>query len=621
MRQTDRGLMDDGIAAAKAAASGAKEQGKIAAAALEAAAAAATASDLRKQGAAVAATAATAVTENIALAAGKLEEITAEQVAGVKKMAQGAVVNVSERIIHDAIAKIVAPKVSDALGADPDMPDAVINVISGTVRIVCRELEVEIVTGIHQNVLGTSNEVKNRMEVDAYACCMSNPFSTGWESYIPMPLWWLRAKILYSLLPHDRSIWSNLRNPWWLFFSVLKVFPVFYVSMSFWVLLFIIRNKKDKFQLVSFIVELKQAHFVSYGVVASIISNLNFLHCVVVNADAADITLVNPQNCEHAGTKESFQATSALFALQMIVTWILVGLISQADRMGDRRQLDAVAKFEAADADNSGFLGFAEFCALSAHAKHSVQELRQLFDSLDVSGDGKISTAEFRKFQGLHGADIFKDRGPEASKDGHSGGGEGKPKNYESYLWWWIMYDAICCLVVVGLISYSAVVSKAFTNDLDAVPAIFQLTIWWTRSFYGWLCLPWMLLQGFLYPLLMHLPKTAYNAQGKVCPIATAQERKRSRDRRMLASGDRDNDGLLDYDEFALLYDNVQRSEDQLRAIFARLDVDGNGKIDKEEFVKFQRLHDDARKQKRKDEEAQRHTENDKGPVTVSIET
>ena len=40
---------------------------------------------------------------------------------------------------------------------------------------------------------------------------------------------------------------------------VLKVFPVFYVSMGFWVLLFLIRDKKDKFQLVSFIVELKQA--------------------------------------------------------------------------------------------------------------------------------------------------------------------------------------------------------------------------------------------------------------------------------------------------------------------------------------------------------------------------
>ena len=144
-------------------------------------------------------------------------------------------------------------------------------------------------------------------------------------------------------------------------------------------------------------------------------------------------------------TKESVKATSRLFALQIIVTWMLCALISQADKMGDRRQLDAVAKFEAGDLDHSGFLGFAEFCALSAHGKHSEQELRQLFDGLDVSGDGQISRAEFRKFQGLHGADVLK--------SGASTHSRSKPHNtYESYLWWWIAYDAVCCLSVVGII-------------------------------------------------------------------------------------------------------------------------------------------------------------------------
>jgi hypothetical protein len=187
--------------------------------------------------------------------------------------------------------------------------------------------------------------------------------------------------------------------------------------------------------------------------------------------------------------------------------------------------------------------------------------------------------------------------------------------------------------------SYSMVVSKVLTNDSSqAVPVMLQLTIWWTRSLYGWLCLPWMLLQGFLYPLLMHLPRTAYNAQGKVCPIATAHERKRSRDKRMFASADKDKDGLLDFNEFALLYDNSQRSEEELRAIFARLDDDASGKIKKEEFVKFQQLHDDTRKQKllaqqnSKDAEAQRSTHEPcsstnepcsqvySGPVTVSVD-
>jgi hypothetical protein len=37
---------------------------------------------------------------------------------------------VHAQAVHTAIVKVVAPKASDALGADPDMPDAVFRAIS-----------------------------------------------------------------------------------------------------------------------------------------------------------------------------------------------------------------------------------------------------------------------------------------------------------------------------------------------------------------------------------------------------------------------------------------------------------------------------------------------------------
>ena len=37
---------------------------------------------------------------------------------------------VRSQAVHTAIVKIVVPKASDALGADPDMPDAVFKTIS-----------------------------------------------------------------------------------------------------------------------------------------------------------------------------------------------------------------------------------------------------------------------------------------------------------------------------------------------------------------------------------------------------------------------------------------------------------------------------------------------------------
>ena len=44
-------------------------------------------------------------------------------------------------------------------------------------------------------------------------------------------------------------------------------------------------------------------------------------------------------------------------------------------------------------------------------------------------------------------------------------------------------------------------------------------------------------------------------------------------------------------------------SEDELRLLFDKFDVDGSGKIDEEEFVKFQRMQDDTKKERRRNDE------------------
>jgi len=140
-------MLDEGLARAKAAASALKQQGA-------AAAGAAAACEIGQHGKAAVAVGAgavsaavAAVSDHVAAAADKLDEIAAEKMSEAKKLAQGTVVSVTERLLHDVLARKVAPKLSEHLGADPDMPDAVANVISRSVRTVCRELEVEIVTG------------------------------------------------------------------------------------------------------------------------------------------------------------------------------------------------------------------------------------------------------------------------------------------------------------------------------------------------------------------------------------------------------------------------------------------------------------------------------------------
>ena len=115
---------------------------------------------------------------------------------------------------------------------------------------------------------------------------------------------------------------------------------------------------------------------------------------------------------------------------------------------------------------------------------------------------------------------------------------------------------------------------------------------------YGWMCLPWMVLQGFLYPLLMHLPPTGYNALGEVCPLATAKERMEARNRRWFAAGDANKDGKLDFEELCYLLRNTGCSEEELLSLFEQLDMNKDGLVDRKEFRKVQSVYAESRIQK-----------------------
>ena len=96
----DRGLLEDGVAAAKAAAAHGRTAVAGAGAAAAAAAGAAASSALVQNGVATALVAGNAAAENLAGVAGKAGEIVAEQAAGARKYAQGKVLSVSEQVSH-----------------------------------------------------------------------------------------------------------------------------------------------------------------------------------------------------------------------------------------------------------------------------------------------------------------------------------------------------------------------------------------------------------------------------------------------------------------------------------------------------------------------------------------
>jgi hypothetical protein len=152
-----------------------------------------------------------------------------------------------------------------ALGSDPDMPRAVKRAIGASVRELVTEIEITLADTVEVAIQGTDASIKELIEADPRPCCRPNPCA------------WVRANILYTLFPHDQSVWEQMRSPTWWFLKILSVFPYYFVAMSVWFVLWLLRSKRDQYQLVSFIVSLKQAHFIAYGMMGSLMGNFSFI--------------------------------------------------------------------------------------------------------------------------------------------------------------------------------------------------------------------------------------------------------------------------------------------------------------------------------------------------------
>jgi hypothetical protein len=72
-------------------------------------------------------------------------------------------------------------------------------------------------------------------------------------------VWWrvvclgraVRAHILYSTQPHDKSFWACLRSPWWLFFTAVGMLPFPLVTHPWWLCVLLMKDRTDEF-IISF---------------------------------------------------------------------------------------------------------------------------------------------------------------------------------------------------------------------------------------------------------------------------------------------------------------------------------------------------------------------------------
>lgn len=142
--------------------------------------------------------------------------------------------------------------------------------------------------------------------------------SAGWDqgepvAWCPNPFRKARAAMLYSLLPYDRSVWSQLRDPvWWLLFVVVAC-PVYGVSQVFFFVLYLLKDNQDEFQLMEFIFGFKVGTFLSQGLVALVVGAALYVGC----SNKAE------PSCDSNGPAQYplFVFEMAVWCMQVLLLW------------------------------------------------------------------------------------------------------------------------------------------------------------------------------------------------------------------------------------------------------------------------------------------------------------
>mmetsp|Transcript_132912 Transcript_132912/g.384268 ORF Transcript_132912/g.384268 Transcript_132912/m.384268 type:complete len:440 (+) Transcript_132912:42-1361(+) len=126
-----------------------------------------------------------------------------------------------------------------------------------------------------------------------------------------------RAFFRYHLLPFDKSFWGKVRDPWWWLFSLIPLVPVYGVCPAWFFFVFLVLDKSDEFQLVSFILGFKGTAFISQGLIRALIGFTTFLGCVTSRAS------VSRHDCDSSGpgTNSNLWPMTIGFLLQLMLVW------------------------------------------------------------------------------------------------------------------------------------------------------------------------------------------------------------------------------------------------------------------------------------------------------------
>ncbi|TYZ60782.1 hypothetical protein PybrP1_006415 [[Pythium] brassicae (nom. inval.)] len=245
---------------------------------------------------------------------------TGKRLNDIAKDTKGGVELAMHRTVRKYLEKaldIVAERLKTAL-KDPHMPAYLKSNIDLAIEQFMPDVKVEIF-----------RKTRALFRKSSSAAVLTNGPMGGSPRLAPQQLPVLRrvrGHILYHLFPHNKSIWQSLRDPWWLAYSCVGVFPV--VGQLWWLLLFVLKDKTNEHQLCQFIVGFKVAQFITLGVLHSLLGVAAYVHCIAQGSLAL---------CQEGGGPALELWNACFFLLQIALVWAAFFRLPYTDRPTEPR--------------------------------------------------------------------------------------------------------------------------------------------------------------------------------------------------------------------------------------------------------------------------------------------
>jgi len=203
---------------------------------------------------------------------------------------------------------------------DPDMPRCVSRGKDKAVNVLWPDIRAEVMNEVIVMLDGTPEEVANE-DRKGPDC--------------------IRAFLRYHLFPYNRSFWGQLRDPVWLIFKLVSLIPLQGVTPLVFFFVFLIIDKRDEFQLVSFVLGFKGTMFLSQGVIRSITGFFTYLNCASMPALRATevpengLVYAGPTCHENGpGMAGDVMLPLAGFAFQVLLVWLAFILLPWSEEKG-----------------------------------------------------------------------------------------------------------------------------------------------------------------------------------------------------------------------------------------------------------------------------------------------